>query len=106
MDKRLAWMVVGFGLLVIAGGVIGYTKGSTASLITAGPMGLVVTGSGVLALRGTPWARRAACYACATVAAVMLSRLIQTGKLIPGAPVAALGFALAAVLFRSDRKPT
>jgi uncharacterized membrane protein (UPF0136 family) len=106
VDKRLAWMVVGFGLLVIAGGVIGYTKGSTASLITAGPMGLLVTGFGLLALRGAPWARRAACYACAAVAAVMLSRLIQTGKVIPSAPVAALGLALAAALFRSDRKAT
>ena len=104
MDKRLAWMVVGFGLLVIAGGVIGYTKGSTASLITAGPMGLVVTGFGVLALRGAPWARRAACVACAAVAGLMLSRLIQTGKLIPGAPVAALGLSLAVVLFRNGRK--
>ena len=43
---------------------------------------------------------------CATVAAVMLSRLIQTGRVLPGAPVAALGLALAAVLFRNDRPAT
>ena len=38
------------------------------------------------------------------VAGLMLSRLIQTGKLMPGAPVAALGLSLAVVLFRTGRK--
>lgn len=103
MDKRLAWMVVLFGALVVAGGVIGYAKGSTTSLLTAGPLGLLIIAFGGLGLRGVAWARRAAGMACATVAAVMLSRLIQTGNLMPGAPVAALGISLAAVLFRKDR---
>ena len=103
MDKRLSFLVVLFGLLVIAGGVIGYSKGSTASLWTAGPMGALILVFGVLTLRAVPWARRAACVACAAVAAVMLSRVIHTGHLLPGVPVAALGLSLAAVLFRSER---
>ncbi len=103
MDKRLSWMVVLFGVLVVAGGVIGYTKGSTESLLTAGPMGLLIVGCGAMALRGAHWARRVACIACAAVAALMLSRIIQTGKLLPGAPVVALGVSLAAVLFRKNR---
>lgn len=105
MDKRLAWMVVGFGLLVIGGGVMGYVaKGSTASIATAGPIGALLSVFGVFALRGAPWARWASCGGCATVAAVMLSRFLRTGALVPALPVAVLGLGLAIVLLRGGRR--
>ena len=106
MDKRLFWMVIAFGVLVLAGGAIGYSAGSTASMVTAGPLAGLMWGFALLTNRGVPWARRATCITCATVAAIMLSRTIQTGHLLPGIPVAALGLALAAVLFRKDRPAT
>jgi len=106
LDKRLFWMVMLFGVLVLAGGLIGWSKGSAASAITASPLAGLMWAFALLSRRGVAWARRATCIACATVGAVMLSRTIQTGHLLPGIPVAALGLALAAVLFRNDRPAT
>ena len=54
MDRRLAWMVVLFGVLVVAGGILGFAKGSVASLASAGPLGL-----GIARLRPPGGPRRA-----------------------------------------------
>lgn len=105
MDRRLAWMVVAFGLLVIAGGVIGYSKGSVLSLATAGPLGLLTVAFGVFQLRGARWAARAAFFSCAAVAAVMIERLVSSGKLVPALPVAVLGLGLAFMLLRKADAP-
>ena len=101
MDKRLSWIVVGYGVLVIAGGIIGYAKaGSVLSLATAVPLGLLTVVFGALQLRGVRWAHRAAFFSCAAVAAVMIERLVSSGKIVPAVPVATLGLALAFLLLR------
>ena len=105
MIRPLPACVVVFGALVLAGGVIGFTKGSVASLLTAGPLGLATIAFGVLMARGVPWARRAAVLSSAAVAVVMLERLVETGKAMPAVPVAGVGLVLAFVLFRGMRRP-
>lgn len=101
MDKRLSVLVVLYGVLVIAGGIIGFTKGSVLSLATAGPLGVLTVVFGVFLLRGARWAARAAFFSCAAVAAVMIERLVATGKIVPAVPVAALGLGLAFLLLRT-----
>jgi uncharacterized membrane protein (UPF0136 family) len=103
VSKSLSLAVVVFGLAVVAGGVIGWTKGSNASLFTAVPMGLLVVGSGVAMLRGLPRATLVALLACAAVAVVMLQRLLETGKVMPAVPVAVAGAVLAFLLLRANR---
>jgi uncharacterized membrane protein (UPF0136 family) len=106
MDKRLSWMVVAYGLLVIAGGIIGYASaGSRASLWTAVPLGTATTVFGVFLLRGARWALRAGFFSCAAVAAVMIERLVSSGKIMPAVPVAALGLGLAFLLLRKADAP-
>lgn len=48
------WLVLIYGILVAAGGVMGYAKaGSTASLVAGGISGLLLAGSTFLMLRGS-----------------------------------------------------
>lgn len=101
MPKSLPVAVVVFGLVVVAGGVIGWTKGSIASLVTAVPLGLLVLGSGVGMLRGRPRATLVALLGCAVVTVVMLERLIETRKVMPAVPVAVAGLVLTFVLLRT-----
>lgn len=101
MDKRLSWMVVGYGILVVIGGVIGFAKGSLASLLTAVPLGVATAVFGGFQLKGSRWALRAAFFTCAATAALMIQRLVETGKIVPAVPVATLGLALAFVLLKT-----
>ena len=102
MDKRLSWMVLAYGVLVVIGGLIGYlAKGSLLSILTAGPLGLATAAFGSLQLRGARWAVRAAFFSCAAIAAVMIERYMSSGKLLPAVPVATLGLALAFVLLKT-----
>lgn len=103
MIRPLPACVIVFGALVVAGGVIGYAKGSVASLVTAVPLGLATSVFGALMARGTRWARGAACFSCTAVAGVMIQRLVETGKAMPAIPVAAIGLLLAFVLLREMR---
>jgi uncharacterized membrane protein (UPF0136 family) len=49
-----AWLVLVYGILVAAGGVMGYVKaGSMASLVAGGIAGLALAGSSVLMMRGS-----------------------------------------------------
>lgn len=102
-DRRLAALVVAFGVLVVAGGTLGAIKGSVASIAVAGPIGLGLLGSGVAMLRGLAKARVVAMGLCLATALVMGGRAAMTGKAMPGVPVGILGLALGAVLASASR---
>jgi uncharacterized membrane protein (UPF0136 family) len=49
-----AWIILIYGLLVAAGGVLAYTRvGSTISLIAGGGAGLILIGASVAMMRGS-----------------------------------------------------
>jgi len=104
MDRRLAWMLALFGVLVVAGGILGFAKGSVASLASAGPLGLGILACGLLAVRGARAVSGAAIALTFLTAAVMAVRLTQTGKLVPGLPVGALALALCVALVTDRRR--
>lgn len=110
MDRRLAWFVVAFGVLVIVGATIGFLKGSTASLASGGPIGAGLVAAGLLSLRGLRFGPPAALALCALTALVMALRLYQTGSLMPALPVVVLAVALVVAMLadrrrRSARRP-
>jgi len=104
-DRRVSWMVLVFGVLVLAGGVIGSLKGSVASAVAGGAIGLGLVGCGAAMLAG----RRAALPAIAlsfVTALAMAQRVYATGKLVPGLPVGVLAVAVTYVLLAERRRRT
>ena len=103
-DRRFSSMVLVFGALVLAGGVIGWSKGSAASLAAGGSIGL-----GLIACGAAMWAgRRAAILPaialCFVTAVAMAQRLHATGKLVPNLPVGVLAVAVGFVLLAERRR--
>lgn len=84
------WLVLIYGILVAAGGVMGYTKaGSKASLLAGGLAGLVLLGSSALMWRGS---YQTAWWIALVVTLLLLGRFgsaaISNGfKLMPGGMV-------------------
>jgi uncharacterized membrane protein (UPF0136 family) len=110
VDRRLAWFVVAFGVLVIVGATIGFVKGSTASLASGGPIGVGLVVAGLLSHRGLRAGPPAALALCALTAVVMAVRLASTGSLLPALPVGVLAVALVVAMLadrrrRSARRP-
>jgi uncharacterized membrane protein (UPF0136 family) len=106
VDRRLAWLVVAFGLLVLLGAGIGFAKGSTASLASGGPIGVGIVVAGALSLRGMRAGPPAALALSALTAGVMAWRLATTGSLLPALPVGVLALALFLALLADRRRRT
>ncbi len=96
------WIVLIYGLLVAAGGVMGYVKaGSTASLISGGAAGLLLAGAAVAMMRG---AYQAGWWVALVVALLLLARfggvaLSKGFKMMPGGMVIILSVLVLVVLF-------
>ncbi len=96
-----AWLVLIYGLLVAAGGVMGYAKaGSLASLLSGGLAGLVLIGSAVAMLKG---AYQAGWWVALIVALLLLGRfgsvaLSKGFTLMPGGLVIILSVIVIAAL--------
>jgi uncharacterized membrane protein (UPF0136 family) len=104
VDRRLAWFVVAFGVLVIVGATIGFLKGSSASLASGGPIGVGLVAAGLLSVRGLRIGPPAALALCALTALVMALRLHQTGSLVPALPVGLLAAALVFAILADRRR--
>lgn len=95
-----ALIVLLYGILVAAGGVMGYVKaGSTASLISGGGAGLILLGASVAMMRGSyslGW------WISLLVALLLLGRFgmaaMNDFKLMPGGMVIAMSLLVLAVL--------
>ncbi|MGE0127736.1 MAG: TMEM14 family protein [Blastocatellales bacterium] len=96
-----AWLVLIYGILVAAGGVMGYIKASSmASLISGGVAGLALAGSAVAMMKGaysTGW------WISLIIALLLLGRfgsvVLSSGfKLMPGGMVIILSVIVIAVL--------
>jgi uncharacterized membrane protein (UPF0136 family) len=104
MDRRLSWMVVAFGALVVLGGVIGFWKGSAASLASGGSLGLTLAAAGILMVRGVRAAVGAAIALTFVTALLMAWRLHTTGRLVPSLPVGVLAMAIFGALVADRRR--
>jgi uncharacterized membrane protein (UPF0136 family) len=95
-----ALIVLLYGILVAAGGVMGYVKaGSVASLISGGGAGLILLGASVAMMRGSyslGW------WISLLVALLLLGRFgmaaMNDFKLMPGGMVIAMSLLVLAVL--------
>jgi uncharacterized membrane protein (UPF0136 family) len=95
-----ALIVLLYGILVAAGGVMGYVKaGSIASLISGGGAGLILLGASVAMMRGSyslGW------WISLLVALLLLGRFgmaaMNDFKLMPGGMVIAMSLLVLAVL--------
>ena len=99
-----AIVILLFGLLVLVGGIVGYTTtGSMASLIAGGVFGLGLLASGVGVLRGKDMG-----FLMAPILTVLLTvffgyRFAQSGELTPSGLMAALGLASVILYFALRR---
>ncbi|MBL9087173.1 MAG: TMEM14 family protein [Planctomycetia bacterium] len=103
-DRRPATLVLVFGVLVLAGGVIGFLKGSAASLAAGGSIGLGLVACGAAMWAGRRAAILPAIALCFVTAIAMAQRLHATGKLVPNLPVGVLAIALGYVLLAERRR--
>lgn len=96
-----AWLVLIYGVLVAAGGIMGYVKASSmASLVSGGIAGLALIGSAVAMMRG---AYSAGWWIALIVALLLLGRfgsvaLSKGFTLMPGGLVIILSVIVIAVL--------
>jgi hypothetical protein len=109
IDRRLAWMVVAFGVLVTATGVVGALQGSVAAAGAGGVLGVGIGAAGLAMVAGRRIAVAASLVLCVLVALAMLQRMHETGRALPAAPggilSVALAYALGAERRRARRSP-
>lgn len=102
-DRRLAGLVVAFGVLVVLGGALGALKGSVASLAAGGTLGLGIAVGGAFLLRGRQaWFPTIAL--CFLTAVGMAQRLHASGFFVPSLPVGLMAIALAYALVADRRR--
>ncbi len=81
-----AWIILIYGILVVAGGVLGYLKAqSTASLLAGGISGLLLIGAAVAMMRGS---YQLGWWAALIIAILLLARFgmasLNNFKMMPG----------------------
>ena len=83
---------IAYGLLAIAGGVMGYRKaGSTVSLISGVISGLLLWLGGFLYVQGNPVGRILATIVTALLIIVFVIRLTKTRKFMPAGLMVSVG---------------
>lgn len=89
-----------YGLLVLGGGIIGYTaSGSMASVIAGGVFGLGLLASGVGVLRGKDMGFLMAPILTVLLTAFFGYRLVQSGEFMPSGLMTALGLLTLSLYF-------
>jgi uncharacterized membrane protein (UPF0136 family) len=101
----IPWIVLIYGLLVAAGGVMGYVKAqSMASLIAGGVSGIALVGAALAMLKG---AYNAGWWVSLIVALVLLGRFANAArsgfKMMPGGMVIILSIIVIAALLLTRR---
>ena len=97
-------VILVYGLLVLGGGIIGYTTtGSMASVIAGGAFGLGLLASGVGVLRGKDVGFLMAPILTVLLAVFFGYRFAQSGEIIPSGLMTALGL-VTLILYFSLRR--
>jgi uncharacterized membrane protein (UPF0136 family) len=80
----VTWVAVGYGILALAGGVLGYVKAqSQTSLISGVVSGVLLILSGIAHLQGASWGLILATLVTAALIIVFAVRLYKTRKFMP-----------------------
>jgi hypothetical protein len=103
VDRRLSWMVVAFGVLVLASGVIGAMRGVVADVGAGGVLGLGLIACGLVLVFGRH-AALAGVALCFLTAFAMAVRLHRTEALVPALPLGVLAVALGYALMSERRR--
>jgi uncharacterized membrane protein (UPF0136 family) len=102
--RALSALVAIAGLLVIAGGAVGYlSKGSLPSLIAAGAAGLVWVVCAVGIARGRPWGSTVAMAVAVLLALAMAWRWASGASIAAALPVIAISIAVFTLLITARR---
>ena len=97
-------VILVYGLLVLGGGIIGYTaSGSMASVIAGGVFGLGLLASGVGVLRSKDMGFLMAPILTVLLTAFFGYRFAQSGELMPSGLMAALGLVALTLYFTLRR---
>ena len=97
-------VILVYGLLVLGGGIIGYTaSGSMASVIAGGTFGFLLLASGLGVLRGKDMGFLIAPLLTVLLTAFFGYRLVQSGEFIPSGLMTALGFVTLILYFTLRR---
>jgi uncharacterized membrane protein (UPF0136 family) len=100
-----AMLLVVYGLLVAAGGVMGYRRaGSRASLVGGYRAGGAIVIAGILALSGQRAGFWLGLIFAALLALFFAYRLAKTRRVMPGAPMIALSLAAILLCLRALRR--
>ena len=101
-----AWVILIYGVLVAAGGVLGYTRAqSTASLVAGGGAGLLLVGAALAMMRAGTYAL--GWWAALAVAVLLLARFgmasMREFRWMPGGMMIVLSLVALAVLLLAGR---
>ena len=97
-------VILVYGLLVLGGGIVGYTaSGSMASVIAGGASGLGLLASGLGVLRGKDMGFLMAPILTVLLTAFFGYRLVQSGEFMPSGLMTALGFVTLILYFTLRR---
>ena len=102
-----AWVILIYGILVAAGGVLGYTRArSTASLVAGGISGLMLIGAAIAMMRG---AYQVGWWMALIIAVLLLARFgaasLNNFKMMPGGLMIILSLVVIIVLLVRRAQP-
>lgn len=90
-----------YGILAIAGGIIGYIQAqSKASLISGIISGILLIFGGVMQLQGQTWGLILASVVTAVLVVVFVTRLAKTRKFMPAGLMTVVGVAALVVMLK------
>ncbi len=93
-----------YALLVFIGGIMGYNKGSMASLVTSTIVAVILLNAGIGLKRDASWGFPLAVAAMIGMIGFGIYRYIETSKVMPPLGIAALSFvALLGVLLTKGK---
>ena len=96
--------LIAYALVLIAGGTAGYAKGSNASLIAAGTLGLLAIGSYLVSRKNLVRGYYAGVGIAVVAAVGMGKRWMDSGKFMPAGMVVILSVFVAALLVASSKR--
>jgi uncharacterized membrane protein (UPF0136 family) len=91
---------IAYGLLAIAGGILGYVKSkSKASIISGSISGALLIGSAIAQLQGISGARIASIAIAGALVVIFVVRLVKTKKFMPAGLMIIAGVATLVAMF-------
>lgn len=105
--ETMALLLLIYGIVIAAGGVMGYVSAkSAASLVSGGIAGVIVVSGALLAARGNQLGYVVDLAAAIALVIFFAYRLVTTGKMVPAVPSLVLSLGAIVVAILALRRPT